>query len=550
VPTLDTLRRHATLWFAIVLLNGSVTFYNVWPTPKIRWQWHVSAEMAAGVCLFAALTRVRGRLGTRILAWTAGCWAALIVGRYAETVAPALYGREINLFWDVRHLGAVAAMLVDSASRWLVLGVIGAVLVSLALLYVASLWSWGRVAQALTHEPDRRRLEVCAGVFVVLFAAQQLGGWPLAMPGYAPPVSSTYARQARLLLTQLTTRTVATVASQRSTESDLTRVGGADVFLIFVESYGAVSYDRFARELADDRARFTEAIAASGRQVVSAFVDSPTFGGSSWLAHVSLMTGVEARTEDTNVVLMAQKRDTLVTTFSRHGYRTVAVMPGLRSSWPEGAFYGFDRIYDTKTLDYRGPRFGWWTVPDQFALARLDALEASRQAPAREPLFVFFPTTSTHAPFGPTAPYQPDWARVTSPDPYDEADVQASRKNTPTWFDLGPHYVNAVSYMYASMAGYLRRHEQRDLVMIVIGDHQPAAAVSGTGASWEVPVHVIAPPGPLLDRLVARGFRPGLQPARPHLGPMHTLLPTLLAAFGDTPRDTRGPARPARAPAE
>jgi phosphoglycerol transferase MdoB-like AlkP superfamily enzyme len=245
---------------------------------------------------------------------------------------------------------------------------------------------------------------------------------------------------------------------------------------------------------------------------------------------------------------MAQNRDTLVTTFNRHGYRTVALMPGLRSSWPEGAFYGFDHIYDTKALDYRGPRFGWWTVPDQFALARLDALEGSRPGVPREPLFVFFPTTSTHAPFGPTAPYEPDWNRVTSATPYDDADVEAARARTPKWFDLGPSYANAVGYMYASIGGYLRRHAGRPLVMVVIGDHQPAAAVSGEGASWDVPVHVIAPPGLLLDRLRARGFRPGLTPGRPHLGPMHDLLPTLLDAFGDTRRDTRGHA-PTRSPA-
>ena len=116
--------------------------------------------------------------------------------------------------------------------------------------------------------------------------------------------------------------------------------------------------------------------------MVSAFVESPTFGGSSWLAHVSLLTGVEVRNEDTNVRLMAQARDTLVTTFSRRGYRTVAAMPGNSHPWPEGAFYRFDEIYDRARLDYRGPKFGWWYVPDQFTLARLDALEIAPPARA------------------------------------------------------------------------------------------------------------------------------------------------------------------------
>ena len=130
------------------------------------------------------------------------------------------------------------------------------------------------------------------------------------------------------------------------------------------------------------------------------------------------MTGVEARDERTNQALMSQRRDTLVSAFAQAGYRTVALMPGLRHAWPEGAFYGFDTIYDESALGYTGPRFGWWVVPDQFALARLDALEAAR--PSGRPLFVFFPTTSTHAPFGPIAPYQPDWPQLVSPHPYAE----------------------------------------------------------------------------------------------------------------------------------
>jgi len=39
----------------------------------------------------------------------------------------------------------------------------------------------------------------------------------------------------------------------------------------------------------------------------------------------------------------------------------------------------------------------------------------------------------------------------------------------------------------------------------------------------------------VLDRLIAHGFRPGLAPSRPALGPMHTLLPTLLDSFGNRP---------------
>ena len=164
-------------------------------------------------------------------------------------------------------------------------------------------------------------------------------------------------------------------------DSSLSRVSGADVFLIFIESYGAVSWDRpeFAQALAASRGRLEADIRETGRSVVSALVESTTFGGESWLAHISLLSGTEVRDQRTNVRLMAQERDTLVKAFGRHGYRTVAIMPGLLRGWPQGAFYGFEDIYDLSRLDYRGPPFGWWDINDQFALARVDALEVEPQ---------------------------------------------------------------------------------------------------------------------------------------------------------------------------
>jgi hypothetical protein len=205
-------------------------------------------------------------------------------------------------------------------------------------------------------------------------------------------------------------------------------------------------------------------------------------------------------------------------------------MPGMWQSWPEGAFYGFDDIYGGARLDYQGPPFGWWDIPDQFALAKMDALELDRRP--RAPAFVFFPTISTHIPFSPTPPYQPNWPRMLTDDPYDKADVDRAFGEEPDWLDLGPNYVRAISYAYQSLTGYLRQHPDRDFVMVLLGDHQPAAAVTGEGATWNVPVHVIASRRPVIDRLLMHGFREGLVPARPAIGHMPALVPILLDAFG------------------
>ena len=72
-----------------------------------------------------------------------------MIGRYAEVTAPALYGRPVNLYWDSRHVSAVAAMLARAASMWrLVLALIVAALVPV-LIYIVLRWAIGRVAGAM-----------------------------------------------------------------------------------------------------------------------------------------------------------------------------------------------------------------------------------------------------------------------------------------------------------------------------------------------------------------------------------------------------------------
>jgi hypothetical protein len=520
---------------ALFLLNSSLTFGNVWPTPGVRWQGELSIELAACVCLLALASFTRGTTASRrALRWLAVLWVLLAIGRYADVTAPALYGRDVNLFWDLRHVSNVVAMLARVAS-WslIVLATAGAVF-AVALLYGVARWALGRLAAAVARPIERRVLASVATAALIVFAVQRLSGAFPSTPTFAKPVTETYARQALLVLDAMTAGgKSAAIPPSPSLASDLTMVKGADVVLMFMESYGAVSFDRpeFADRLAGSRLALEEAIDTSRREVVSAFVESPTFGGSSWLAHLSLMSGVEVRDPDTYALLMAQKRDTLVTTFARHGYRTVAVMPGLHQSWPEGSFYGFHDIYGGTRLEYRGPSFGWWDIPDQFALAKLGALEFSRQP--RTPVFAFFPTLSTHTPFTPTPPYQPDWRRVLTDRPYDAAVLDIAYLWVPDWLNLGPGYVNAVAYTYTVISGYLRAQPDHDLVLILIGDHQPPAMVTGEGAPWDVPVHVIASRTDVLERLVGQGFRPGLVPGRPVLGRMHTLGPMLLDAFGE-----------------
>jgi hypothetical protein len=512
---------------ALLVLNAAVTFDNIWPTPAVWWTGGLSVEFAICLLILVVVHARRNAPPPRLIGGLAALWTALAIVRYAEVTAPALYGRDVNLYWDLRLMPDVAAMVTRVAPVWLVALATGVTVGVLWMIHRLFVWAFSRVARTMSDASARRRLAGVAVTVAFLFAAQRIG---VRLPNLFPaPVVATCARQAALVFAGW--RGTTSLPPSPRIESSFANVGEADVYLVFIESYGAV-VDRpdIARHLAASRQRLDADIRAGGRQVVSAYVESPTFGGSSWLAHISLLSGVEVRDPDTNAMLMTQRRDTLVKAFRRAGFRTIALMPGLRQQWPEGTFYGFDEIYGADRLAYAGPEFGWFALPDQFTLAKLDALE-TRDA-NRQRRFVFFPTISTHFPFSPTPPFQPDWRRMLDDHPYDGPSIVRAYAQQPDWTNFTPGYEEAIAYDFAVLGSYLKEHDASDLVMILIGDHQPPAAVSGEGATWNVPVHVVTSHQLLLDHLRSHGFRSGLQPAGPAISKMHALLPTLLDAFG------------------
>lgn len=524
-----------SLFAAIGLLNIALTFANVWPTLGITWRGGLSAELAGALlgCLW-----LRRRSGAppsaRVVGRLTWLWVFLAVGHYIDATARSLYGRDVNLYWDLKLMPNVSAMFATVANVALVAAVVVGVVLVPWLLAFPVRWAFRQVA-ASTELPAARRAMAGLAVAVLVLAGFQLAGRPVPGPfSVGAPISLAYASEAAEVLYEASGVGQKALPPAPSMDANLARVQGADVLLIFFEAYGVVAWDKpeLVRDLAATREALVRDIAGTGRGVVSATVESTTFGGESWLAHISLLSGTEVRNPDVNARIMRDRaRDTMVKAFGRRGFRTVAAMPGLQLNWPEGDFYGFHQIYGTKALDYQGPPFSWWDLTDQFALARLDQLELADAGHA--PVFAFLPTISSHAPFTPAPPYQADWARVLTANPYDQAALDDAYARPPDWTNLTPSYAEAINYTHRVVGGYLRLRADRDLVVVLIGDHQPAAFVSGEGAPWDVPVHVITARQPVLDGLKAQGFREGLMSPRPAIATMDGLLPKLLDAFSD-----------------
>jgi hypothetical protein len=517
---------------ALLLVNGAITFHNVWPTLAIRWPGELSVEIAVLILALSISNAALGRTSPRVLAFLAVMLVLFAIGRYGEVTAPALYGREINLYWDARHVGALFGMLTAVAPTWLIIAGAIALVLALSLLYLGARWSLGTIDDTLRTRRAQIGFGVAASVLIAMFIVQRLDASVPRVPQFSTLVSHTYAVQiARVVDTFANSRAARALPASPPLKADLAALDHRDVIVLFMESYGRVTYDRpeIARVVNPAREQFATAARNTGRQVISTFVTSPTFGGSSWFAHSSFLSGIRVADPDRYALLLTQHRPTLASAFKAAGYRAVAIMPGLKQSWPEGAFYGFDKIYDMKGLDYRGPQFGWWRIPDQFSLAALDAREI--QPRPRKPLFVFFPTVNTHMPFRPTPPLQEDWARVLSTRPFDAADVERSITETPEWTHMGASYADSVRYAFEVLASYLEHRPHEQFVLVVLGDHQPAANVSGEGASWDVPVHIVSDRPDVLGSLEARGFVPGTRPNARAIAPLHELGPMLLDAF-------------------
>jgi hypothetical protein len=524
-------RQWAALAVALVVLNAALTFGNVWPTLWIVPRPEISIELGVLLLVLAAWTAFVRPLGTKSLVVLTVLVLALVLGRYAAVTAPALYGRPVNLYWDSQHLPKVAAMLAEVGPWWLV-GVLAAAIVALfAALCAAIAWCLRAVTRALQVPLARGAVGASAAVLVALYGLGHSLDWTVRYR-FAAPVSPTYVQQAQFILAASRADPSRDLPGLPLPATDLARLEGDDVLLMFLESYGAVTYDEppIARTISPARDELAHAAAETGRRVVSAYASSPTFGGGSWLAHASFMSGVEVRDTGDYMLLLTQQRQTWPKLFRTAGYRTIAVMPGLRSAWPEGAFYGFDTIYDELALQYRGPDFGWWRIPDQYSLARVADLKNASDSHA--PLLTFMPTINTHIPFLPVPPYQADWKRVLNGEPYPPVDVEASLAETPDWDALGGPYADSFVYTFTYLAGYLRERAGADETLVLIGDHQPVASVAGVGARWDVPVHIVTRRADIASALVAAGFVEGVALA-PGQRPIATL-PELSVLLLDT----------------
>jgi hypothetical protein len=334
-------------------------------------------------------------------------------------------------------------------------------------------------------------------------------------------------------------REIADVQLQLSrTPSGLEKLSGADVLLFFIESYGNTVYTnpQHAQKIAPVHAGFAARLERLGMTVATGQLAAPVQGGGSWMAHATFAAGVRIG-DGLEFAVLRQTQPppaTMASFFRAAGYRTVLVQPGTTRPWPEGEVTGFQRRYYAPDLGYEGPAFEWAPMPDQYVIDFIAQRELA--AAARAPIFAEFALISSHAPWSVQPPVV-DWARLQGGRIFNQVAPVRFAVSWQTLAQAGEAYMASIGYDFEILGQFLERSVARragpDALIVILGDHQPHAAVTGAPPAPEIPVHVISRNRALVDAFMARDAQGGastfVRGMRPEVGARAPAMETFLA---------------------
>lgn len=489
--------------------------------------------------VFLVLVLLLPPRAARIIALIGGVGlGALTILRMFDMGFQFAFDRPFHPLYDMGYARSAVRLLGDSMGRAGVVVPIGSGLLALALITVLPMSLVRLTRLVATH----RRPAI--GVVALLTAIAMVTTLSGAQLGQDGPVSTTSARLAYTHATQVRDDLRDQRDFVRAFEQDpfrnmpnddlLTGLRGKDVLLVFVESYGRTALDLPVIESALDAGQ--QRLHNAGFSSRSGFLTSPTFGGLSWLAHITLESGLWVDNQARYDHLVTLDRLTLTDAFGRAGWRTVVDTPATTEDWPVATtYYHYAQVYDRRNVGYAGPRFSYASMPDQYTLAALQHLELER--PNRAPVMAEIDLVSSHTPWAPL-PRLVDWSRVGDGSIFDPmpAEGESPEEVWRTPDRIKAAYAGSIAYSLDALTSFVQQLHDRDLVLVVLGDHQPASIVGGPGVSHDVPVSIIAADSAVMERTADWGWQKGLRPdAAAPVWPMDAFRDRFLTAYGPPP---------------
>ncbi|MES4887684.1 CDP-alcohol phosphatidyltransferase [Streptomyces sp. NPDC096012] len=531
----------AVLVLAALVLPNTVA--GLGPAKFVR----LPGEAVIGAAVLLALPR-RPRV---VLAAVSGVvLGAMTVLNLLDMGFNQYLGRSFNVILDWELFGDARSYLEDSLGRGATLAAVAGVITLVLLLLVLPALSMVRLAELLARHPaTATRGTLIAGV--VWITCSSLGLQPAGVPIASARTAEALKIQARRVSSTLKDeaefRKVARVDAFGNTPGSqlVPDLRGKDVVFTFIESYGRSAIEDPLMAPGVDRtlAARTRALDKAGFHARSGWLTSATYGGSSWLGHSTTMSGLWISNQQRYRTVMASDHLSLTEAFKKTGaFDTVGVMPGVQKGWPEQKWYGLDKVYNAFQLGYRGPKFSWSTMPDQYALQQYQERVHSKPPTAGRSRMSLLILTSSHQPWAPI-PKAVGWDQLGDGSVF--KDIQAAgAKPADVIADTTrsrQEYGKSIQYSVTALTEWLERYGSKDTVLVFLGDHQPNARVSGNHASRDVPVSIVAKDPRMLDKVAGWGWTDGLRPA--HDAPvwkMSAFRDRFLTAFGSTPHPRKG----------
>ncbi|WP_328398554.1 sulfatase [Streptomyces sp. NBC_00390] len=457
--------------------------------------------------------------------------------------------RPFDLVLDWILLDDAQSFLTDTVGRAGAVGaVIGVVVVVLALLVLMALAVVRLSHVVARHSAVATRSLLVAGTVWTLCTALglQIAGVPVASRTTAGFVENRAEQVRAGLKDRETFAKESAVDAYRDTPPDqlLTGLRGKNVIFAFIESYGrsAIQDPEMAPQVGAVLADGTNRLRAAGFSTRSAFLTSPTTGAGSWLAHSTFMSGLWIKNQQRYRTLTSSDRFTLTRAFQRAGaWRTVGIMPGVTRSWPEGKFYGLDHVYDSRQLGYKGPKFSWTPVPDQYSLSAFERLEHGKAG--HKPMMTEIILASSHNPWAPI-PEMIGWDEVGDGSVY-HAIKKAGKDPKDVWKDpdqVRTEYRRAIEYSLNSLISYVEKYGDDDTVLVFLGDHQPVRTVTEGNLGRDVPIAIVARDPAVMDRISGWDWQEGLKPGlEAPVWRMDTFRDRFLNAYGPQPGKVPSP---------
>lgn len=500
----------AFVLFALIAPNRLSGF-----TPAAFARIPIEALIIAGIVL--VLPTIARRIAAVIVGVSLGL---LLVVKLTDIGFNETLARPFDLVFDWSFLGPGVDFLADSIGRFgAILVVIGACLLIVGVLTLMSVAMLRLSKLAVSRRPTVTRNVAVLGVVWLVCAVlgvQFVGGTTVASRAASDTVYDEAKRVHAGLLDPEQFAKEASVDKFRYTPGEelLTGLRGKDVMLNFIESYGRVALEDplIAPGVTAKLDAGNKKLKAAGFQARSGWLTSSTFGGGSWLAHASMQSGLWINNQQRYDELTAGNRMSLTKAFKRAGWDTFGASPQINRDWPEGEYFGYDKMYTWNNLKYQGPTFAYSKMPDQYLLQHL---QDAQRAPGHKPVMGEIDLTSSHTPWAPL-PSMIDWKSVGDGKVYEDQHKNGKRGKD-IWPDVPKvkqAYGQSIEYVIEALTSYVQTYGDKNLVLIFLGDHQPAPIVSGEDASRDVPITIIAKDPAVIDRISKWNWDDGLQPGK------------------------------------